>query len=122
MILHKQYNKLIEESIFICDLCGEEIQSRYCSKVCYICARNVCTNCGHLFDYSYNLLDPSYDCDHPDIVCKECWEAGKDIRERIQSYRDIAKEREEELWGMWREEAGLRIKNQPTGGENVKKI
>jgi hypothetical protein len=97
-------DRLVKDTIFICDFCRKEIQSCYCSKVCYICGRHVCEKCGILFEPCYNLIEPNYDCDHPDIVCKECWQLGEPYRKAIQIYREAAENKEEELWKLWKEE------------------
>jgi hypothetical protein len=103
MIEKKEYIGIIRKDILKCDICGKEVRSQYCGKQCYICGRDVCSECSYLFESYCNLETPSYDGDHPDSICHECWDKGKEYRERIQEQRDYAERKEQELWKLWKE-------------------
>ena len=99
-------NKKIKKEVITCDRCGKE-QTGYTYswvKKCKICEGDVCFNCSVHLDYDsiLNRDIPSFNSDHPDYICRECWNKGKEIREKIDRVRDKADEDEQSLWEEWR--------------------
>lgn len=89
-----------EISKITCDFCGKvQIGATYGGiKQCKLCKKDVCSACAILVD---DIAREGFWSDYPDYVCKECWEIGKDVRERIKIVRDEADEKESELLVEW---------------------
>lgn len=95
----------IEETpvtIITCDLCHKESKYRYSGiKECKVCKKDVCFDCSVHIDIECSLLEPYFDSDYPEYICKHCWEKGKEIRKKIMIVRDKAGDKECELWEQW---------------------
>ena len=97
--------KEIPVTIVTCDFCGEGDKHRICTgiKLCKVCGRDVCWDCAIACDfYDCDLLNPNFWGDHPEYVCKECWEKGQFIRNKIMKSRNLADEAESKLIESWR--------------------
>jgi hypothetical protein len=69
-----------------------------------ICHSDVCFDCAVALDFDCCLTasPPFYHSDYPEFVCKECWNLGDDIRQRIMEVRDAAEDAEYNLLEEWR--------------------
>jgi hypothetical protein len=105
MVRTEKHSIVTETKIYGCDVCKTEYTTypRNLGK-CYICGRDVCQHCSHWFEPGCNLLNPSFDGDHPEWICNECWDKGKFYRLIIQQIRDKAEAAEEAEWVKWKEE------------------
>ena len=92
----------ITKTIFICDKCGKETKTCNCT----MCNLDVCSKCGTYdieFDCSMNSDFPSFTSDYPDVICKSCWEKGKEIRKAIQKSREEQEIIEGNLFKEWKQ-------------------
>ncbi len=87
-----------------CDRCSEKILTRYGSKQCYICGRDVCQTCGLFFDPDCSLDKPDFYHDYPSIVCHVCWDLGEEHRTEIMRIRDEAETLESSEFEAWKAE------------------
>ena len=87
-----------------CDRCeGTGNFPRYVRKTeCVICGRDVCRNCSYLFEEEY-LNTPDAMTDYPSVICKVCWDDGKEFREKIMILKNEAEKQTEALWAEWKE-------------------
>ena len=89
-------------TIVTCNFCGNESQ-QMCTgiKKCKICEQDVCWECSEHIDFECGLLEPYFNSDYPEYVCKSCWIKGEEIRHEIMKARDTAEEVEYKLMEDW---------------------
>ena len=71
----KEEQITITKTIYICDVCNDEVNH---IQVCNICGKDICENCS-VDDYT-NIIDNDHS---PDYYCKSCWDKGKEYRDEI---------------------------------------
>lgn len=96
-------NKTVEQSktTYICDVCKNE--GEWSLPKCIICEKDLCGLCRIDVDLYDNLDTPSFSDDYSDVICRSCWEKGKDIRKIIMDSRDEQEKEEERLISYWKE-------------------
>ena len=66
-----QPEKIIDKTLYICDLCGREGLQSNMFRECSLCGRLVCWTNSSRKDCSE--WDPEDLCDYPDDYCKSCY-------------------------------------------------
>lgn len=110
MIKTKTENKSVTTKVYICDICKGASSSPSFLLECYICGKDLCRRgtCSVWFETDCDLNIPSCNGDHPDSMCRECWDTGRSCREQIQAIRDAAEKAEEKLWAAWKTEKRIK--------------
>ncbi len=100
-IISKELKEITRtETIFTCDICGEKIPRE---KTCNTCKRHICGKC--------SVADTRDWCDdYPRIHCKECWEIGKEYRDRIINEQAECDNKIEQFEKDWLHEALVNLK------------
>lgn len=101
MIKTNKVVKTVIENIYICDNCGATSKSGGSYHKCSMCGKLFCRNCMVVFDWAI-LKEGEFSGDYPDYMCKNCWENGKNYREKIIDIRAEADAKEEALIESWR--------------------
>ena len=100
-----QKTKEIKETIYICDICGKQID-KHLAFHCYICGKDLCHNCRICSDSSNE--DPIFgnDGDYPTSFCYSCWKVGENCRAKAKFIVDKCDNEIEELKQLWIKKAG----------------
>jgi hypothetical protein len=92
----KKTETVVEHWEHFCDICG----AKTVNKACVICNRDLCS--------SHIKWDTRDECDdYPPAFCQECWDAGKEIREKMETEKYRYDEKIYDLDKEWKEKALL---------------
>jgi transcription elongation factor Elf1 len=84
---------------FFCDICGNEYFSRYTSKTCAVCGRDVCGECSLLSD---DLDEVFVVSESPSRYCVDCWGA-KEYRDKLNDLVSEFESCKAKIYLEWKE-------------------
>ena len=95
-------NKTEKQTRYFCDLCEKEYDFKYTQSSCYVCHRDVCSDCSILTD---DMKTEEVYTDYPLRICKHCWNDLKEFRTELNELLDDFESKKTALYTKWKEES-----------------